>query len=136
VASLTFFFFSWQNLWVMHVIIFIQIPLENVVFTFIWCNSDHDVPLALIVIYSFASRKNFWFKSCSTSLHIPFGVTFCLIDPSQPTVLTHWEFILDPKILLVLSISFHLPSLLATWTSERLSWLLQIRWDFPPFGFH
>jgi hypothetical protein len=46
-----------------HIIIFIQILLGNVVFTFIRCNSDHDVPLALIVIYSFSLRKIFRFKS-------------------------------------------------------------------------
>jgi len=57
--------------------------LGNVVFTFI---SDHDVPLALIVIYSFSLCKIFRFKSCFIS-YVPFGVTFRLVDPLQPTVL-------------------------------------------------
>jgi hypothetical protein len=35
----------------------------------------------LIVIYSFSLLKAFYYKSCFISLHVPFGVTFCLVDP-------------------------------------------------------
>ena len=35
----------------------------------------------LIVTYSFSLRKAFSYKLCFISFYIPFGVTFCVVDP-------------------------------------------------------
>jgi hypothetical protein len=42
---------------------------------------NHNVPLTLIVTYLFSLHKSFHYKPCFIPLHIPFGVTFRLVDP-------------------------------------------------------
>jgi hypothetical protein len=60
-------------------------------FWMILCNSWSPQRKPLVTFFSFQYKlgnKPFSKKKlCYASLRIPFGVTFCLVDPSQPTVL-------------------------------------------------
>jgi hypothetical protein len=42
---------------------------------------NHNVPLILIVMYSFSLCESFCHKSHYISFYIPFGATLCLVDP-------------------------------------------------------
>jgi hypothetical protein len=65
--------------------------------------------------------------------HIPFGVTFYLVDPLQPTVLAPLEISSKSQTSLVFIDFIHLAWLPATSASDCFPWLLQMMWDHPPF---